>query len=61
MTVTIKEGYNGTVILSSNNTGFIKRFGKRYLVRTEKLLKEMTVVAEYVNNVIHVECLFEVE
>ena len=61
MTITISEGYNSTFVLSSNSTGFIKRFGKRYIVRSEKLFKEMVFVTDYVNNVLHSACLFEVE
>ena len=62
MTITIYEGYDKSYIaLGSKNEEFAKTWGSIYRVPVTSLYREMSALAEWVNNELGEECLFEMD
>ena len=62
MTITICEGYdNSYVILSCKHAEFRKNYGcTEHGVKASNVYRELAAVAEWVNNELGEECLFEI-
>ena len=61
MTITIYEGYDKNyVMLGSKNPEFINTWGNTYKVPTTSIYKDMQNIANWVNNELGEECLFEI-
>lgn len=61
MTITIYEGYDKTyIMLGSKDERFRKAWGDVLKIPTSNVYKELENIASWVNNVIGVECLFEI-
>lgn len=62
MTITIYEGYDKDyVMLGSKNPEFAKAWGSVYKVTVSNIYKDLHTVAEWVNNELGEECLFEID
>ena len=62
MDFTVREGFeNGKVIISSKNEKFISNWGDYISVSKSKLFEQMTYLADWCNNTVGAECLFEME
>ena len=63
MTITIHEGYDKSyVILSCKREEFRKNYGcTTHGINTANLYRELSAVAEWVNNELGEECLFEMD
>lgn len=62
MTVTIYEGYDKTyVIFGCKDERFRRAFGSKYEVPVNNIYRELSTLAEWVNNELGEECLFEVD
>ena len=61
MTITICEGYDKTyIMLGSKDERFKEAWGNVLKIPTSNVYKELENIASWVNNVIGVECLFEI-
>lgn len=62
MLITIKAGYSdSTFILTSKDSRFIREWGTELCCNSAGVYKNLALVANWANNDIKEECLFEVE
>jgi Txe/YoeB family toxin of Txe-Axe toxin-antitoxin module len=62
MTVTIYEGYDKTeVLMGCKDERFKRRYGHTHRIESNNLYKELTEVAEWVNNDLGEEFLMEMD
>ena len=61
MTITISENNYGTLVLRSKNPGFVNEFGGEMVVDKRYLFATMWQIADYANNTLKDECIFDVE
>ena len=61
MVITISENSYGTVVLKSRNPGFVNEFGGDLVVDKRNLFAAMFQIADYANNMLKDECIFDVE
>lgn len=62
MKVTIAEGHNSTtILLKSNDARFKREWGEQVECRTTGIYVNLAMIANWVNNTYHEECLFEVD
>lgn len=61
MTITISENSYGTLVLRSKNPGFVNGFGGEMTIDKRHLFAAMFQIADYANNTLKDECIFDVE
>lgn len=61
MCITISENSFGTLVLRSKNSGFVNEFGGEMVVDKRFLFAAMFQIADYANNTLKDECIFDVE
>lgn len=62
MIITIHEGYDKSyILLGSKDERYAKSWGNVHRVRVTDLYRELNSIANWVNNELGEECLFEVD
>lgn len=61
MIFTIKSKSEHDIVITCNNKYFQDYFGKELETTTDGLFIDMNAIAQYVNDVLKQECLFDVE